>query len=414
MLIGIDGNEANVKNRVGISEYAFELLWQLSSSKFIPIKSGQSSKFVIYLKDKPREDLPKEREGWRYRIVGPRKFWTQVGLPFNLYTNKQKPDVFFSPTHYAPRFAPIPTVISIMDSSYIHFPEMFKRSDLYQLKSWTKYSVKNAKKILTISKASKNDIIKVYKVPEEKVVVTYPGIKKVLSSKYKVLSMDEIRKRYGIKGEYILFVGTLQPRKNIVRLFEAFAKTISELRSLRQLKNFSNASVPAAYYRSPRDTVAFGDSSEKFFHAKAPRSLSLVIVGKKGWMYEEILEAPKKFGVQDRVRFLDFVPDEDLPLFYKHALFFILPSLYEGFGLPILEAMQYGCPVITSNVSSLPEAGGDAALYVDPENVDDISSKIQLLIKDQKLRQEMIEKGYKQIKKFSWEKTANVITGMAY
>ena len=123
-------------------------------------------------------------------------------------------------------------------------------------------------------------------------------------------------------------------------------------------------------------------------------------------MYEEILGAPKKFGIEDKVKFLDFVTDEELQALYKNALCFILPSLYEGFGLPVLEAMQNGCPVITSNISSLPEAGGDAALYVDPQDVNDIADKIQKVISNQKLRDDMMEKGYKQVKKFSWEKTA--------
>lgn len=352
MSIGIDGNEANVKERVGVSEYAFELLREFSSAKFI-----------VYLKDKPRNELPQESKNWHYRVIGPRRLWTQIGLPLDLYFHRPRPDVFFTPTHYAPRFSPVPTVISIMDLSYIHFPEMFKKLDLYQLQSWTAYSVNKAKKVLTISRASKNDIIKVYKVPPEKVAVTYPGIKEVSSSKYKILSMDKFKKKYGISGEYILFVGTLQPRKNLVRLIEAFAKLSSP-------------------------------------------TLSLVIVGKKGWLYEEILEAPKKFGVEDRVKFLDFVLDEDLSVLYQNALCFVLPSLYEGFGLPVLEAMSNGCPVIISNVSSLPEAGGEAALYVDPQNVDDIKEKLKLIIEDQKLRKKLIEKGYKQVKKFSWEKTA--------
>ncbi|MEK7518242.1 MAG: glycosyltransferase family 1 protein [Patescibacteria group bacterium] len=418
MLIGIDGNEANVEKRVGISEYAFELLREFHESQKSHLRQGfggqANFKFQIYLKDRPREDLPKVSENWRYRVFGQKKLWTQIGLPFDLYFHKPRPDVFFSPTHYAPRFSPIPTVISIMDLSYIHYPEMFKRSDLYQLENWTRYSVKKAKKIFTISQASKDDIIKVYNVSEEKVVVTYPGVKlrtqSPIQSGTKLKSIMQgselLKEKYKIEGNYILFVGTLQPRKNIVRLIEAFAKVTSELRSLRQFKNFSNASVPAARYHSPRDTVAYGDSSEKIFHAKAPRSLELIIVGKKGWLYEEILEAPKKFKIEDKVKFLDFVPDEDLPLLYKNALCFVLPSLYEGFGLPVLEAMKYGCPVITSNVSSLPEAGGDAALYVDPKSIDDIASKIKLLIADKKLRQELIRKGYEQVKKFSWEKTA--------
>jgi len=118
------------------------------------------------------------------------------------------------------------------------------------------------------------------------------------------------------------------------------------------------------------------------------------------------LQAHKKFGVEDRVNFLDFVPDEDLPIFYKNAVCFVLPSLYEGFGLPVLEAMKYGCPVITSNVSSLPEAGGDAALYVDPLDVNDIKKNLELIINNEELRKRLIKKGYEQVKKFSWEKTA--------
>ena len=307
--------------------------------------------------------MPTPTPNFSYKIVGPRKLWTRIGLPIKLFTENSRPDVFFTPTHYGPRFSPVPTAISIMDLSYIHFPQLFKKNDLYQLKNWTKLSAKKAKKIFTISEFSKNDIIKTYGVSKEKVVVTYPGIKQDLRLKIKDLSMEDLNKKFGIKGEYILFVGTLQPRKNIVRLVEAFSK----------LKK---------------------------------NNLQLVIVGKRGWLYEDILSAPQKFGVTDNVKFLDFINDEDLPSLYKNALCFVLPSLYEGFGLPVLEAMKYGCPVLTSNVSSLPEAGGDAAVYFDPENTGDITKKIEKVISDEKLREEMIKKGKIQVKKFSWEKTA--------
>lgn len=192
------------------------------------------------------------------------------------------------------------------------------------------------------------------------------------------LEVNKVREKYGIEGEYILFVGTLQPRKNIVRLIEAFSHVI-----LRAKPEGSKDSSP-----------------------RAQNDIALIVVGKKGWMYEDILQSPIKFNVGDRVKFLEFVPDEDLEILYRNAICFVLPSLYEGFGLPVLEAMRNGCPVITSNVSSLPEAGGDAALYVDPLNTEDIAFKIQLLIDNRKLREELIEKGYKQVKKFSWEKTA--------
>ncbi|MBI2613602.1 MAG: glycosyltransferase family 4 protein [Candidatus Levybacteria bacterium] len=365
MLIGIDGNEANVDEKVGIGEYAFELLRQFEQFRI------NNLEFRIYLKNKPNKDLPEERNGWKYRVIGPKKFWTQFALPFDLFFNKNRPDVFFTPTHYAPRFSSIPTAVSVMDLSYIHFPDLFKRYDLYQLNNWTAYSVRNASAVFTISRASKGDIIKTYKTKDDKVVVTYPGIKKLSD-------MSEASSKFEIKGKYILFVGTLQPRKNIVRLIEAFSRICH-----------------------PERSEGSRDSS-----AKPQNDISLVIVGKKGWLYDEILEAPSKFGVEKRVKFLDFVEDKDLPLLYKKALCFALPSLYEGFGLPVLEAMKYGCPVVISSVSSLPEVGGDAALYVDPLSVGDIAKKLELIINDNDLRQSLIKKGHEQVKKFSWEKTA--------
>lgn len=342
MIIGIDGNEANVEKRVGIGEYAFELLREFSKLDY---------NFVIYLKNKPLPDLPKETQKWKYKIFGPSKFWTQWRLPLELFLG-EKPDVFFSPSHYAPRFSPVPTAISIMDLSYIHYPELFRKKDLYQLVNWTKYSARAASRIFTISLASKNDIIKVYSVPYTRVVVTYPGIKPA-----KIMQNES-----NSFGKYILFVGTLQPRKNIVRLIEAVSKL--------------------------------------------PSDLNLVIAGKKGWLFEEILGAPKKFGVEERVKFLDFVKDEDMPSLYKNAVCFCLPSLYEGFGLPVLEAMKYGCPVVLSNVSSLLEAGGDAAIYVDPESIDSIVKGLKRILDDENLRKEMSKKGFARVKNFSWEKTA--------
>jgi len=359
MLFNIDGNEANVEKRVGISEYAFQLLRQFAEFK------KQDVEFRIYLKDTPREDLPREQKGWSYRVLKPGKLWTQWRLPLDLYVHQPKPDVFFSPTHYAPRFSPVPTVVSVMDLSYLYFPEMFTKSDLLQLRNWTAYSVRKAKRVLTISNSSRDDIIKEYALSESKVFTTYLGIKEPVSLEPHVYSMNELKAKYQISDNYILFVGTLQPRKNITRLIEAFSKI-----------------------------------------ASSKENLELIIVGKKGWLYEEILEKPKELGIEDKVKFLDNVGDDELVLFYKHALCYVLPSLYEGFGLPVLEAMQHNCPVITSNVSSLPEAGGDAALYVDPEDVDDIAEKIKKLINDESLRKELIAKGKEQVKKFSWEKTA--------
>lgn len=363
MLIGIDGNEANVEKRVGISEYSFELLKKFEESH----PSDGWIKFQIYLKNSPLIHMPRERDGWKYRVVHPSRLWTQIGLPLELYLNTQRPDVFFSPTHYAPRFSSIPLAISVMDLSYIYYPNMFRASDLYQLRHWTAYSIMQAKRIFTISEASKNDIINYYQINPDKVVVTYPGVK--LKVQNSMQNTNVLKQKYAIDKEYILFVGTLQPRKNLVRLIEAFSKIALD-------------------------------------------TLDLVIIGKKGWLYDEIIKAPKIYGADQRVKFLDFVPNEDLPYFYENALCFVLPSLYEGFGLPVLEAMQYGCPVVISNVSSLPEVGGDAVLYVDPLNTNDIVEKISVIVGDKKLREKLKKLGKQQVKKFSWEKTAKQTLGV--
>jgi glycosyltransferase involved in cell wall biosynthesis len=363
MNIGINGFEAVVPrfgfrenglpNRVGSSEYCYQLLNNLQ-------KIDNKNNYIIYLPTKVPADMPAENSRWKYDSFSVKKLWTLLGLGRKLSKNPDNLSVFFSPTHYLPLRVPVPSVISILDVSYHHYPALFNKKDLLQLKLWGRYSIMNAKKIITISQASKGDIIKLYKVNPEKISVVYPSAKPEGEIKK---TMTDLKKDFGIRGKYILFVGTLQPRKNVVKLIEAFSK----------LKE---------------------------------KEIQLLIIGKKGWQYDEILSAPEKFGILDRVVFLHSVTDEDLPSFYSNAQMFVLPSLYEGFGLPVLEAMQYSCPVITSSTSSLPEAGGDAALYVDPKDTADIAEKMQKLLDDTNLREELVKKGKEQVKKFSWENTA--------
>jgi glycosyltransferase involved in cell wall biosynthesis len=174
--------------------------------------------------------------------------------------------------------------------------------------------------------------------------------------------MRQIRHKYGLEKDYILFVGTVQPRKNLVRLIEAFAKL---------------------------------DSNQQ-----------LVIAGKLGWMYDEILAAPKKLNVSNRVRLVGRVEDPDMAAIYKGASLFILPSLMEGFGLPILEAMNFGVPVITSDRGALPEVAGKAALVVNPESSQQMAEAMNLVLTNQELKQGLIEAGYRRISQFSWAKAA--------
>ena len=367
MIISIDGYEANVEHRVGIGRYAYEILTRMYAIRKEDLFYSHIF-FRVYLPQAPRSDMPRETSWWTYHIVKPKKLWTFIGFPFALIRDKPKADVVFSPTHYIPRFVSASRVMSIMDCSYLSYPELFKAKDLHQLVHWTRYAASHAKLIFTISEFSRNAIIKAYQVSPRRVVVTYPGL---VTLNFKKQHMQLVDKKYPIAKHYILSVGTIQPRKNYERLIEAFALFLKK-------------------------------NKQKF------GVIDLVIVGKKGWLYNEILHAPKRYGVEKQVKFLDFVPDSDLPTLYKNALCFALPSLYEGFGLPVLEAMAQGCPVVVSNSSSLPEIAGKAGVYVDPKNVESIASGLLTAVRQRNLIQGRIrvKKGLDQVSKFSWDKAA--------
>lgn len=353
MIIGVDGNEANVERRVGVSVYTLNLL------KYFNKRANGELKFKIYLRFEPREDMPRENANFKYEIVPGSFLWSQIFLPYRLFTRKGI-DVFFSPAHYLPRFCPVPTVVTIHDLSYLYFPKDFLKKDLYQLTSWTKYSVDSASRIIAVSETTKKDIIKSYKIPSQKIKVVYNGYeKKRLLSESKLRLLES-------NHQYILYVGTLQPRKNIDTLIKAF-------------------------YKFTHDYPAF----------------KLVIAGKKGWLYNDIFDLVTDLGLEDDVYFTDYISDNQLIFLYKNAFCFVMPSLYEGFGIPPLEAMSFGCPVISSKTSSLPEVSGDAALYFDPKNSFDLFEKLKKLKENPDLRKSLIKKGATRIKQFSWENCAD-------
>lgn len=363
MIVAIDGYEANAGNRVGIGRYAVEILQRLYSR----IEQGDTAFDAarVYLPDKARSHMPGPSNKWKYFVRGPKPLWTFGALPFSLFVDRPLADVVFSPTHYIPRFTSVPSVMAIMDVSYLSYPELFRPQDLHKLVHWTAYSVRHAKAIITISQFSKDAIIKAYKVASDRITVVYPALSE---SVVRTRSMTNTVTPKDFPKRYILSVGTLQPRKNYVRLIEAFS--------------------------------AISDTE-----------VSLCIVGKKGWLYEDILLAPKKYGVADRVNFLDFVPDHDLPALYKNAELFALPSLYEGFGLPVLEAMVHGVPVVVSNTSSLPEIAQEAGIYVDPSDTGSITKGLEQALKekDTKAEKTRIALGKELTKRFSWDRAADQV-----
>jgi len=356
MNIGIDGNEANVEKHVGVSVYTLELLKHFAKLKRDDVR------FTVFLRDKPRLCMPKEHDSFTYEVVPAKVLWSQIFLPYHLMFRSDI-DVFFAPAHYAPRFLKQPVVVTIHDLSYIKYPQEFLKKDLYKLNNWTKYSVMKAKKIIAVSKTTKKDILNTFQLPEENIAVVYNGFSKTnISPK----SSYDVLKKYGLnQKKYLLYVGTLQPRKNVPTLIEAY-------------KEFR----------------------------KKHSEFKLVLVGKKGWLFDEIYAKVQELNLEEQVIFTGFESDEALTTLYKNAFCFVLPSFYEGFGIPLLEAMSAGCPVVASHASSLPEIGGEASLYFDPSDKDDLLERLERLMDDTQLYSTLVAEGQKRVKEFSWSKCA--------
>jgi glycosyltransferase involved in cell wall biosynthesis len=267
----------------------------------------------------------------------------------------------------APPAAPCPVVVSIHDLSFEHLPQTFKRRSRSQLRLTVRYSVRQAARVIVPSEYSRTDLKATYKIPAEQIdVVPLAAANYFKPAPEKEL--QRVRQTYGIEGEYILSVGSIQPRKNLSRLIAAYARL--------------------------RTTWANG---------KLPR---LILVGKQAWLYDETLRTIAAAGVKDSVILTGYVPTADLPALYTGALCFAYPSYFEGFGIPPLEAMSCGTPVLTGNRTSLPEVVGDAALMVDPFDVESLAAGLRKLGEDSDFRRALSVKGLDQAERFSWQKTA--------
>lgn len=364
MNIGFDINEANIPQRVGVNQVAYNIFLHL-------VKQIVGKDNLIALgKERPLPDMPQGSDNLTYEIFGSKKAWVLTSLTKRLWFGKPKINVLFSPSHYTPLFTPTKTIIYLMDMSFERFgTEYFTNYDINQLKKWTPLSVKKAKKVLTISEFSKGEIMKLYGTPSEKIDVIYPAFDKdIYHGKVPKTKVIAVKKKYSITGSYLLYWGTLQPRKNISRLIDAFAKI---------------------------------DKPQ----------LKLVIAGKKGWLYDQILEQSKTLGIENRVIFTGFAPNDDLPALIKGSRAFVLPSLYEGFGMPAVEAQAVGTPIVVSRVSSLPEVAGDSAIFIeDPMSVTSIKQAIEKVLSlSMSERAKLIKEGKENTKRFDWDVSAQKI-----
>jgi glycosyltransferase involved in cell wall biosynthesis len=280
--------------------------------------------------------------------------------------NRLVPDaeLFHATEHLLPPLRGVPTVLTVHDMIFKLFPEHQKPLNYWYLNMTMPLYCRRAGAILTVSKASKHDIVEHYKLAPERVTVIHEAASPELAPVAQAV-VEEARRRYGLPESFLLHVGTIEPRKNLTRLIEA-------LQRLRE----GGLRIP------------------------------LVLASAKGWLYDEFFRRLEELDVRDAVHFTGYVPTGDLPLLYNAATLVITPSVYEGFGLPVLEAMACGTPVVSSNSSSLPEIGGEATVYFDPYDVEAMASVIRDVWTDRELQVALRERGLAQAGRFSWERAA--------
>jgi glycosyltransferase involved in cell wall biosynthesis len=306
---------------------------------------------------------PEEETLWRHQIT----------IPFEL--RRQNVDIVHVPHHEAPFFNPSKLVVTMHDCVHLLFPhEDSSKFQNYRSYLQTKRVVESAKHVLAVSKSTKEDLINIFELPESKISVVHNALDERFAFANNPEERKHVLERYQLKDPFVLYSGKIRPHKNLHRLIEAFAVLKSELIDDDKYKN-----------------------------------LKLLIIGDELSKHQYLRLTVIRSGAQQDVRFFGFVPYPILRVFYQSAALFAFPSLYEGFGLPPLEAMANRTPVIASNTSSLPEVLDDAAVLVNPENVFDIARGMKLILYDEVLRQKLIQKGIEQVSKFSWKLAAQKV-----
>jgi glycosyltransferase involved in cell wall biosynthesis len=289
-----------------------------------------------------------------------RIFWEQVLQPRAI--RRAGIDLLHGLALVGPVSSGCPTVITVHDLSFLAYPQNFPAAKRFYLRIFTRLSVQRAQRVIAISKNTRRDVIEQYAVPPDRVDLIYYGRNPI----FRPLPEEQVaafRSRHHLPERFILFVGTLEPRKNVVRLIDAYAR------------------LPG--------------------HAPP-----LLLAGGKGWLYDEVFARVEAEDLADRVQFVGYVPGEELPWWYNAADLFVYPSVYEGFGLPPLEAMACGTPVITSDVSSLPEVVGDAGLLVHPHDTEALTAAMASVLDDATRRETMRAAGLSRAQAFSWQEAA--------
>lgn len=359
MLIGIDASRAAPQERTGTENYSLNLIRHL-----LALESGH--RYRLYFNRPPTAELFPMAADLELRVMPFPRLWTHLRLSWEMV--RQPPDMLFVPAHVLPLVHPRASVVTVHDLGYLYYPRAHRPLDRLYLDLSTRYNARNASRVIAVSQTTRDDLVRHYGIEPDKIAVVYSGCDEAMRPVKDEATIERAKARYGIQGDYILYMGTLQPRKNLRRLLEAYAI----------LKKQAN-------------------------RAETP---CLVIAGRRGWLYDQIFQQVERLGLEAEVIFPGYVPQDDLPALLGGAHLFAFPSLYEGFGLPVLEAMACGTPVLCSNVSSLPEVAGNAALLINPLDVESMAEAMNRLLQDEGLRAQLVERGLRQVRRFSWDRCA--------
>jgi glycosyltransferase involved in cell wall biosynthesis len=353
MLVGIDASRSVSAQPTGTelySRYLIEALLARAPDRF---------SFRLYFNQSPQSKFQNRTS--EIRVIPFPRLWTHLRLSAEMM--QHRPDLLFVPAHVLPIVHPRRSIVTVHDLGYLYFPEAHPPRQRWYLDRSTRWHTRTAEHLLADSAATKRDLVEKYHADPDRITVAYPGLDPSIKRIDDPAAIARVRTKYHLDGDYLLHLGTIQPRKNLQRLIEA-------------------------YNQLPREAT----------------NHPLLLAGKPGWYSDQLLQQ-----ANERVKFIGYVDAADKNALLSGATAFVFPSLYEGFGLPVLEALACGVPVLCSHTSSLPEVAGEAAVMVNPLDADDIARGLREITTNDELRQTLIERGYQQAQQFTWQACAEVV-----
>lgn len=358
MIIGIEASRANREQKTGTEWYAYHLIRAIA-------KCDRATDFRLYTDRHLEPMLQNLGPNFEMRVLRwpPRRFWTQLRFSFEMLSHR--PDVLFVPAHVVPLLHPRATVTTIHDIGFDRYPEVYAKKELIYNRFAVRFALRSATHIIVPTHFVKDEICDHYRCNPTRMTVIHHGF--YPEPFQNILDDPTILQRFSLTKPFFLFVGRLQKKKNIIRIVDAFVR----------------------------------------LQERHATECELVLIGQPDHGFAEALEIIARHRVEQKVRILGYIGQQDMARILKHAAVFLFPSLYEGFGIPILEAQAAGTPVLTSTSGPMPEVAGKGAFFVNPLDTDGLSHGMERLLTDDQLRNALRLRGYENIRRFSWERCAD-------